>query len=637
MPRLAAGVVALLVAVPFLLRLPLVERRGFNPDELEHTHFAWNVSLGKLPYRDYFDHHTPWLHYALAPLLRRYDVAASGDEAVAALFAARRAMWPAAAAILALTWALARAWHPDPRVAWVAALLLANTGVFLSKTFEVRPDVPATALVAGGLWLAVEAWRRLREGRLRALWASLGSGLLLGAATMFTQKVLFLGPGLLVAVVLLLASRSAAATRGARLRAIATQAVGFLLPVAATLAFFHTRGALRAFIDSNVVVNARWPGLGPRDFVPIFLREDLPLVALCLVGLVVQARALVRGDTRGRAEPLVALALLSPVAALAVHPAVTFHYFLLFVPQAALYAAAGLTALVDRLARPAWSGAVLAAACLLLSLQPLIRLRATFDRGNWSTLQGIRYVLRNTAPWETTFDGFSGLGVFRPAAFFHPFHHWHILAIQDEAERRRTLERLQSGEALPKLVFWDAYLRDGVTPEVARFLEAHYVPTGLDPIRVRPFDNGLGWWTDEGPRYLGWTQGQERAPHLLVGEGWRDPALEDGLPARRSRTRASQLVVPIRHPRDSRAVLRARADAAPGPFAIALVVNGESCGHVVSVPRWQDYEFQVPGRYLRPGFNRFELRYSQPAAPEERRLELAAQFLALYRLSSPPR
>jgi hypothetical protein len=634
MPRLAAAVVALLVAGPLLLRLPLVERRGFNPDELEHTHFAWNVSVGKLPYRDYFDHHTPWLHYALAPLLRRYDVATAGDEAVAALFAARRAMWPFAASILALTFALARVWHPDARVPWLAVLLLANTGVFLSKTFEIRPDVPAAALMAGGLWLMALAWRRLSEGGAAAGLVSFGSGVLLGAATMFTQKVLFLGPGLLAAVVVLLA-RTAAASRAERGRAVALQAAGFLLPIAATLAFFTAHGALHAFYFSNVAVNARWPGLGPGEFVRVFLREDAPLVALALVGLALQARAIRRGDPPARAEPLVALSFLSPLLALAVHPAVTFHYFLLFLPQAALYAAAGLCAGMDRLARGAAGTLVVAAACLLLSVQPLLRVRATFDRGNWSTLQGIRYVLRNTAPWETTFDGFSGLGVFRPAAFFHPFQHWHILAIQDAAERARTLQALRDGSALPKLVFWDSYLREGVTPDVARFLEQHYVPTGLDPIRVRPFDNGLGFWSDEGPRYLGWARGRERAPHVLFGEGWRDPGVEDGVPIRRTRTRASQLVVPIRHPRDSRVVLRARADAAPGPFAIALVVNGESCGHAVSAPRWQDYEFHVPGRYLRPGFNVFELRYSQPSVPEERRLELAAEFLALYRFSPP--
>ena len=630
MPRLAAAVVALLVALPLLLRLPLVERRGFNPDELEHLHFAWNFSTGKVPYRDYFDHHTPALHYTLAPLLRRYDVERSGDEAVASLFAARRLMWPAAAAILALTFALARAWHPDRRVAWVAALLLGNTGVFLSKTFEVRPDVPATALVVGALVAALAAWQRLYDGR-PATTRALAGGLLLGAAALFTQKVLFLLPGLAAAALVLLADREATATRAARLRALGALGAGFLLPVAATLAYFAAKGALGAFVYSNFTVNARWPGLGPRDFVLIFLKEDGPFVALALLGLALRARTAGQVEARRRGDPLVALALLSPVAALAIHPAVTFHYFLLFVPQGALYAAAALVALVDRFARAAFSPAALSAACVLLSVQPLLRLRATFGRGNWSTVQGIRYVLRNTAPWETTFDGFSGLGVFRPAAFFHPFHHWHILAIQDEDERRRTLEALESGAAVPKLVFWDSYLREGVTPEVARFLETHYVPTGLEPIRVRPFDNGRGWWTDEGPRPLGWAPGRERAPHVLFGEGWRDPTSEDGVPSRRSRTRSSHLVVPIRHPRDSRVVLRARAGAEPGPFAIELVVNGETCGHHMSAPRWQDYEYEVSGRFLRPGFNRFELRYSHP--DPERRLEIAAESLSLYRLS----
>jgi hypothetical protein len=635
MPRLAAAVVAVLVALPLVLRLALVERRGFNPDELEHLHFAWNVSTGKVPYRDYFDHHTPALHYALAPLLRRYGVERSGDEAVASLFAARRVMWPAAVAILALTFALARGWHPDRRVAWVAVLLLGNTGVFLSKTFEVRPDVPATALVLGGLVAGLAAWKRLYEGRPGAGGRALLAGLLLGAAALFTQKVLFLLPGLVAASAVLLADGQAASTRAARLRALFALAAAFLVPLAGTLGYFAARGALGAFVYSNLTVNARWPGLGPRDFVFIFLKEDGPFVLLALAGLALHARTAARAGARRRGEPLVALALLSPVAALAIHPAVTFHYFLLFVPQAALYAAAGLVALVDRLARPAFSAAALSLACALLSVQPLLRLRATFGRGNWSTVQGIRYVLRNTAPWETTFDGFSGLGLFRPAAFFHPFHHWHILAIQDDGQRRRTFDALGSGEAVPKLVFWDSYLREGVTPEVARFLETHYVPTGLEPIRVRPFDNGLGWWTDEGPRPLGWVPGRERAPHVLFGEGWRDPAVEGGVACRRSRTRASHLVVPIRHPRDSRVVLRARADAEPGPFAIELVVNGETCGHRMSAARWQDYEFDVPGRFLRPGFNRFELRYSHP--DPARRLEIAAESLSLHRVSSASR
>ena len=92
-----------LAVVPFLLRFPLLRSRGFNPDELEHLHFSWCVAQGKVPYVDYFDHHTPWLHLALARIVARHDTASSEDEAVEALFAARRAMLPWAALTLVLT------------------------------------------------------------------------------------------------------------------------------------------------------------------------------------------------------------------------------------------------------------------------------------------------------------------------------------------------------------------------------------------------------------------------------------------------------------------------------------------------------------------------------------------------------
>ena len=116
LPNLAAAVtLGALIVVPFLLRLPLLERRGFGPDEFEHLHFAWSVSRGQVPYRDYFDHHTPALHFLLAPLFAFYDVETSSADAVAAVFAARRVIWLWAGAALALTFALARRWRGDAR------------------------------------------------------------------------------------------------------------------------------------------------------------------------------------------------------------------------------------------------------------------------------------------------------------------------------------------------------------------------------------------------------------------------------------------------------------------------------------------------------------------------------------------
>jgi hypothetical protein len=192
------------------------------------------------------------------------------------------------------------------------------------------------------------------------------------------------------------------------------------------------------------------------------------------------------------------------------------------------------------------------------------------------------------------------------------------------------LEALETGEAMPKLVFWSHYLRDAVTPELRAFLERHYVPTGLEPIRIRPFDNGLGWWSDVEPRYLGWSREHPaRAPHVMFEYGWREPAEEFGAAVRRTRTRKSKLIVPIRFPRDFRAVFRAHAEPKAGSFVVELVVNGQGAGVVEAVPRWQDYEFPVGAAQLRPGFNEFELRVFAENDTDDRRLELAINYLQL--------
>jgi hypothetical protein len=478
-----------------------------------------------------------------------------------------------------------------------------------------------------------------------------------------------------------------------RLIRLGPLAAGAALPGLLTLGYFASQGALWLFVHDNFLLNASWPGLGAREFLLEWLRDDTPFVLLAAAGLVARGRALLRREVPG--ESVVALSGLSLVAAFAIHPAVTFHYFLLLLPFVAVHAGtalvgavAALVAFLDRapssrrlagafaaavlmgglvsahgwmsggqrLRGPLVAGVALAlvlglaaalarrdaAAALatilaLTSLHPLVRLRAAFERGNWMTVQGIRYVLRNTAPWEACLDGFTGLGLFRPHAFFHPFQNAHTLAIQSPAEREALLKALESGAVVPKLIFWNHYLEDGVTPELKDYLLRHYVPTGLDPIRVRPFDNGLGWWSDEARRPFGWQPGSERSPHVLFDDKWREPENEDGIPVRRSRTARSGFVVPLRQPRDVRATLRAKAERSALPFAFELVVNGHSAGQLEASARWQDYTFDLPRRTLSPGFNAFELRFhpSGPGPAQSRRMELAVESLTLTPTQAP--
>jgi hypothetical protein len=574
-----------------------------------------------VPYRDYFDHHTPGFHFFLSSFFRFYDVERVPAEAVAFLFMARTLTWVFAGAVLAATFFLGRAFR-DARTGLVAAFLLSNAAFFFSKSLEVRADVPAAALVVAAVYLALSGHRRGAELRLFT------SGLALGVATMLTQKVLFVGPGFAFAALWLLLDPRLPSSRGRRLVLVTIQTLGFLVPLGATLAYFASKNALWLFIKANFLVNARWPGLDAGPFVEELMQQDTAYVLLGSVGLLYLTSKAFRSPNAQRMEPLVALPMISLVVTLPFHTGMSYQHFLLILPLFSLYAASCLVDLAARFKRA--PDALLSIAVLLLSIVPLSRFRAAFDRGNWGTLQGIEYVLRNTSPRETTLDGFTGLGLFRPQAFYHHFQHPHAFALQSKEEHQDMLESLESGRALPKMIFWSHYLREAVTPEIAAFLERNYVESGLEPIRIRPFDNGVGFWSDVEPRHLGWDpEADPKAPHVFFDDGWRPPTSEFGAYVRRTRTRRSGLIVPIRHPRDFEVVFQAHADPDAGPFGVELVVNGESAGVVEAAPRWQEYRFPVTVHRLRPGFNVFELRFSGPDDTSDRRLELAVSFLQL--------
>src|SRR3954447_24093334 len=109
----------------FLARIPLLTNRSFDPDEFEHSHAAWSVFKGMVPYKDFFEHHTPWYYYALRPFFNWFDVDGSFDSARRFLvFGRALSLVPTVASVL-LVWAIGRLWN-DRRTGLVAGLLLVS-------------------------------------------------------------------------------------------------------------------------------------------------------------------------------------------------------------------------------------------------------------------------------------------------------------------------------------------------------------------------------------------------------------------------------------------------------------------------------------------------------------------------------
>lgn len=172
---LVRGAACLLLIVPFFFQLATVSTRGIDPDELEHLHAAFCVWRGMVPYRDFFEHHSPGLYYMLQPAFW-----VSGPE-LNVLWLGRTAMCLISLATVAVTWRLAN-YFKGEIAAWTACLLLSWSSVFVLKGSELRPDVPACLCLVLMAYFTVTAFESPRFSE----WLKIG--LLGGLATLCTQK-----------------------------------------------------------------------------------------------------------------------------------------------------------------------------------------------------------------------------------------------------------------------------------------------------------------------------------------------------------------------------------------------------------------------------------------------------------------
>src|SRR6185503_19424551 len=141
----------------------------------------------------FFEHHTPWYYYALAPFFRAFAVDQSYESAHAFLVFARGVSLALTALSAGLVFLVGRL-GTSRNVGLLAALFLVGQPVVIQKTLEIRPDVPALSFFIAGLWLllrGLETQEQEPSTRMgRSLGWFLGGGLCFGAAIMCTQKML---------------------------------------------------------------------------------------------------------------------------------------------------------------------------------------------------------------------------------------------------------------------------------------------------------------------------------------------------------------------------------------------------------------------------------------------------------------
>jgi len=474
-----AWFVFLAIAAFFVARGFLIPRRVFDPDELEHTHAAWSVFKGMLPYKDFFEHHTPWYYFGLSPFFHWFAVDQSFESARRFLLFGRVVSLLLGALSVVLVIRVGRL-VADRRVGLLAGLFVATQPIFVQKTLEIRPDVPALLLFLGALWFLLRGLLDDDDGAATpGLRWFLGGGLCLGAAIMCTQKMLFVLPGAFLGLGLWALGGGRRAW-GARTLAVAIAGVGVAAPVLLTWLAFAVQGGGRQFIYNNFLLNARFQLRSFRG-VQAALKTSWPILVLAAVGASLSMYRFQRARQCQYGDVLLLCTLGGLIAGIVLVPVVYEQYCLVPLTIACLFAGQGFCFLwsfvvepVPRRARPwATAGAIRPLSVLPLLVLPVLYLGWSFNHRNDRQLARLRYVFEHTGPADTVLDGWLGTQLFRPHPLYYFFMHRELLGALSESDKDAYLAPLESGKVRPSLITLDDELL-ALGPRFSAFLRARY-------------------------------------------------------------------------------------------------------------------------------------------------------------------
>ena len=479
-------------------------------DELEFFHASRWIGLGRLPYRDFWEHHAPLQWFLFAPFARAFGAGCG----VTPLVAMRWVQLGLLAGIAAVLWHLMRRSEVPASFAASALLLLGCSPAFITHAIEFRVDLPGNLLFLSGLALAL-------IGRYATI-----TGVLWGLSVLTNMRMAPLAVGVTILLCVLRVDQRRWQWNPRALRVVA----GGALTAAAFAAFLILTGSADAFLRDVVQYNLRSDALIKSAVTGTFARVLAhPFVTADAAGILFIAAAVIglakRWKTWRNPDAVQIMAVIAGLAVL-FQLGVGVHYpyhlqsaFLLAVPAAAT----GLAAVGS--AR--WA---------------LLATAATLVVNVVMTLPGFGEKLRYqetvmcavdtlTSANETVFDAVGYATTRRPA-----WDYWFVPAgVVLLAERGEipAFDLPQFVAAKPAAVVYTlrTYSWFSRFPRLASYVRSHYVP-----VYRNLWVPGLSGKIDEGNESLSWfapRAGRYRiyASEQLAGHPWFDRPFEYGLSA----------------------------------------------------------------------------------------------------------
>lgn len=435
---------ALFVIALVWIALQLHRGQPLGWDEVEFFRATKWTGEGQVPFRDFWEHHTPLQWLVFAPIARLF----ANGPGVASLLVMRWAQALVWVAILGLTMLLTRG-----RARWWALVLLLCAPLFVRSAIEYRVDVLGNLGFIAALVVA-----------MRKRWIAFGA--LMSLAVLANMR---LAPLVVFTALLMLA------WDGERwrfnipaLRMIAGVAI-VAIPFVAWLMLTH---AWPPFLEEILGYNTAHAGrLGLHTFWDQFLAPvwllDPAAIALWIAaigGCVLAIR------TRGELQ-LLAIVFLGSIVSIAIMEVqYEYHFqttYLLMLPLAAFA--------FERVAKWEWVAVAVAAVAMLINLLPL----ASSAYGEPLRYQD--YVMREvdarTQPEDVVFDG-TGYALRRKPAYRYWFLPYGLRFLANE----RKVEPYVIERNPPAAIVYNLRMQRWfeISPRTAAFAVRHYVPVTRD-------------------------------------------------------------------------------------------------------------------------------------------------------------
>jgi drug/metabolite transporter superfamily protein YnfA len=468
---------ALVVVAAAARSISLTWLHPLNWDEIEYFRATDWVRQGLIPYRDFWEHHTPLQWFLFAPV-----AALIRSEGAAAIIAMRWAQVPLWIATLWLLWSWMREAGNSLVARWSVVLLLLCSSMFMLAAVEYRIDTVGCFFYV----LALVLLQRVD----RNAWFGFAAGSALCLAGFANIR---LGPLLLLTALLARVMRpgerawggggkSAANSIFAGIAATFTLcSIYFLATGSASVAF--RRAWVENYLADRLSEDTAWIflhrlavpfgfrliGRGQQPFEPASL--DLATVSILILGLVGLGRVL--ADHRRSPDYLFFLGILQ-VGSLLFVGAMKFVYHYHF-EIILLMMLPFVGAEIDRLLVDRWK--LVAAGLLIVSAMNLF---ASLLRGKEADLAYqdliMREVHRQTPPGSSVFDGVGWALRRRPA-----YRYWFLPALVRNLEAKGLFESYtvrQLAVDPPAAIIADhnAYAWMATHPPFAAFVTAHYLP-----------------------------------------------------------------------------------------------------------------------------------------------------------------